>query len=198
MKILIDTDLLLEKDVSIDEYVIAILINAGSDGFFQLARYNKKYPVNEEIITSTYAKGLVNYVDYIKEDTPKTIFSLAPSAEFSEIIEPEHLSSWISEWIELWPRQIKSGGYRVKSSLIDVTSKMKRFRARYPYSKDVIMESTQNYIKEFEIKGFAYMKLAKYFILKGDESVLADECEAVLEDSYSPIINAEHYGEQEL
>ena len=199
MKILIDTDLLVEQDIRIEEYAYALLINEGNDGFFQLARYNRKFPIDVNIFKVMDEKALIDYNPVINsEGLPSLMSGLKPSKAFSTITEKEHVSSWIKEWLDMWPRRIKSGGYIVKSNINDVTAKMNRFRKRYPYEKDVIIEATNNYLRESEIKGWSYVKLAKYFILKGDESVLADECESILEDDYSPIKDIEHYGEQEL
>jgi len=198
MKILIDTDLLLEKEITIEEYCLSALINDGDDGFFQLARYNAVFPLNKESIISAQKKGLVNFSLTYNDGDDITMYTLVPSNEFEHVTEKEHVSSWIEEWRELWPRGVKSGGYRVKSSLMEITTKMKIFTNRYPYSKDIIMEATKNFLERKAMENFAYIKLAKYFILKDGESTLADECEAVLEDIYSPIKTTISYGEAEL
>jgi len=81
---------------------------------------------------------------------------------------------------DLFPKGLKSGGYLVKSSLKDIKDKLKKFQKDYKYSDEVIIKGTKTYITEMQKNGYAYMMLAKYFILKQDKgSTLADYCEMV-------------------
>lgn len=199
MKINIDTDILLKQKLSIEEYVVSFMINNKKDGFFQLARYARMFPVSEETVKKIEDRGLVKFKKDLGKDGLYSIFSIEASSDFDELISTEHLSSWIQEWVDLWPKGIQSGGYRIRPSLNEAQAKMKRFCNIHPeYSKETIIEATKNYIDRFSIKGYNYIKLGKYFIFKDNESTLADECEAAIEDLSDVHIKQPSYGEQEL
>ena len=96
------------------------------------------------------------------------------------------LLKWVDEWFDLFPKGIKSGGYYIRSDLNGCKKKMKKFMSIHPeYPKDIVMKATQNYIVRCEHNGYQYMKLAPYFIEKDGLSVLAGECEAILNDTQS-------------
>lgn len=96
------------------------------------------------------------------------------------IFVPIQVDDWIDEWYCLWPQGVKSGGYYVKSDKAGCKNKLIRFQKNYPeYTKEIILQATQNYIDEQEQQGFKYMRMAPYFIEKNGLSVLAGYCEAI-------------------
>jgi hypothetical protein len=198
-KIIIDTDALINKNITINEYCVSYLINSGLDGYFQLARYNSLFPFDEACIIATEEKGLVEYSPGRNDDVVKTIYSLSATQGFSVLTENENVATWIQEWVDLWPKGIESGGYRVRPSATEALNKMRRFRIRYPeYDKDVIIKATRAYIERFAFKGYGYIKIAKYFILKDGESTLADECDAYIYGGEENVTMPIKYGEAEL
>ena len=52
----------------------------------------------------------------------------------------------------------------------------------YPqYDQDIILKAVSNYHNRCSLNGFKFMKLAVNYIIKDKESMLASECEAILE-----------------
>jgi hypothetical protein len=200
MKILIDTDLLVSKGISVEEYVFAYLINSKGKGKFQLSRYDKAFPISEPVILSIEDKGLVRFTTAGKRQEVKNMFAMSPSPEsFSLLTEEDTLSEWIKEWVDLWPKRIRTAGYLVRPTLVDAERKLRTFRTLYPsYGKDIIMTATEAYIQRKAMTGYTFMTLGKYFVMKDGESILASECDAALDDEYNPVVAGEGYGEQEL
>jgi hypothetical protein len=199
MKILIDIDLLITKGLTLEEYAFSYLINSGSKGHFQLSRYDTKFRIPEHVIVSMEEKGLVKYTTEGKTGY-KSVFSIIENRDaFSVLTETDILADWIQDWVDLWPKGIKTAGYRVRPTTQEAGKKLRTFRTLYPsYDKKVIMEASEGYIQRFAINGYSFMKLAKYFIMKDGESELASECDAVLDEDYLPMLKGKGYGEQEL
>jgi len=86
------------------------------------------------------------------------------------------VEEWINDWRELWPSGVKSGGYYIKSNKEDLLNKMNKFVKKYKFTKEQIFEATKNYLTEQKNKGWAYTKLANYFIDKDNISILASYC----------------------
>jgi hypothetical protein len=86
---------------------------------------------------------------------------------------------WIDEWLELFPKGVKSGGKLLRSDRVGCLKKMQKFlQDNKKYSKDIIMNATKNYIEERREEDFNYTKCATYFINKeGQGSELAARCE---------------------
>jgi hypothetical protein len=88
---------------------------------------------------------------------------------------------WINEWLEMFPKGVKSGGYYIKTDLNGCRKKMRKFTSTHPeYTKETIIKATQNYINRCEHNGYQYMKIAPYFIEKDGVSMLSGECEAII------------------
>lgn len=81
---------------------------------------------------------------------------------------------------QIFPPKVRSGGGLVRSSLKDTTDKLKKFLKKYNYPYDVILQATANYVHEKEANNYEYMKQLAYFIEKDGVSLLAAECENVI------------------
>jgi len=96
-----------------------------------------------------------------------------------KVLKDEHyVREWIEEWVDLFPRGVKSGGKLLRSPAKDCFPKMVLFIKKYGYDRDMIFYATREYLKEQSYKDFAYTRCAIYFIGKKDEgSDLAAWCE---------------------
>lgn len=83
------------------------------------------------------------------------------------------------QYRELFPSGVRTGGYPVKSNLKDITSKLKKFKKKYNYSSEKILEATTRYVERMRLQSYSYMKTAEYFIMKDNSSLLASECEGI-------------------
>lgn len=106
---------------------------------------------------------------------------LLKSKQNDDISKLDSLEDFLESWMSLWPKGIKSSGLYIRSDFASVKHKMVRFIKNHPqYSLDLIYKATKLYLTEREINGWAYVKLAPYFIEKDNISVLASMCEAIL------------------
>lgn len=98
---------------------------------------------------------------------------------------PENKSPeyWIDEWLDLFPKGVKSGGKLVRSDRTGCLKKMIKFIKDYKYSKDTIIGATRQYIEERRRDGWKYIRCAVYIIEKlGAGSDLAALCENYKEE----------------
>lgn len=136
----------------------------------------------EKLINEGYIKGECN-------SDGKYFLSTLQILPLGREIFPvkEKVSDWIEIWYELWPKGVKSGGYLVKSDPQACQKKMEKFCKAYPnYTKGIIISSTKKYLEEMKRKGFAYCKLAHFFIYKDDVSTLEGLCAQFKESVNKP------------
>ena len=94
----------------------------------------------------------------------------------------------IKEWLELFPKGVKTGGKLLRSDAKGCLTKMKTFMKNYKYSWDEIMKATKAYLSEREKDDYQYTRAAIYFIGKhGQGSDLADWCEKIKEQDAEEI-----------
>lgn len=105
------------------------------------------------------------------------LLALAEDKAYSEDVK-----DWIDEWLDLFPKGVRSGGKLIRSDKKTCLSKMEKFIKEYKYSKDVILNATLMYLSEREREDYQYTKCATYFISKQHEgSELASWCDQVQE-----------------
>lgn len=108
------------------------------------------------------------------------------------------VDEWIDEWIELFPRGVKSGGRLLRSDKQSCLRKMKVFLREYNYSKDVIMAATAAYLNSKRNENYAYTRCAVYFIYRveasssGRFSDLASWCDQVQHEKQQPKHDSEN------
>ena len=85
-------------------------------------------------------------------------------------IDKEAVESWIDEWVDIFPRGVRSGGRLLRGDKISCLRKMRVFLKEYPYTRETILEATRNYIKSKEQEGYTYTRCAVYFIYRVDQS----------------------------
>ena len=84
---------------------------------------------------------------------------------------------WIDEWLELFPKGMKTNGKLVRSDRKGCETKMQSFLKDYKYDKDFIIKVTKEYIED-KLENGGYLRCAIYFIgKKGEGSDLAAACE---------------------
>lgn len=100
--------------------------------------------------------------------------------------------NWIEEWIDLFPRGVRSGGKLLRADAQSCLKKMEIFIKTYPYKKEVIMEATRRYLEDRAAVNYEYTRCAVYFIYRmekqGGETVsdLASWCEQIQHENNNP------------
>tara|TARA_R110000803_G_scaffold71102_4_gene134180 strand:+ start:19137 stop:19754 length:618 start_codon:yes stop_codon:yes gene_type:complete len=136
------------------------------------------------------------------------LFKLPITSEEKQITEAVNNSQklsttvdqWISEWRDLFPMKIKTGGYPVRGTKQGCIKKMKSFiKANPGVTKEMIFKATKRYLEERRQTGYAYMKMADYFINKDGASMLEtyieidylrkQEGKSPLLDEFDPSVN---------
>lgn len=88
---------------------------------------------------------------------------------------------FVSEYRELFPKLLLPSGSYARVDAKDLKEALKKFFNKYNYSKEVVLKATQNYLEEYQAKGYMYMKNSYFFInKKGEPSTLAAYCEAII------------------
>lgn len=189
--------------ISSNEVLLLYAISLKSEELFKNLRERCKsdYVFKESIGWLINRKFIKNNSDN-KFEIKFSNLSLVNQAEFNKlnlhavssvttVLEVEQdRDEFIDEWYSLWPVGVKTSNYLIRSGKKAVKVKMNKFLKQHPeYSEETILKATEEYIKRFKIKGYAYIKTASYFIYKDGESVLAGECEKIEASPEKPKIN---------
>lgn len=184
MKIEVEVEKLLEYNITIHQYLFLQLVSA--QDIFMLDTYVAAFGkfFDKESLVYLIERDLLA----LKDDALGYRFSnLEVTKGYLNIFDnskskSSSVSDWIEEWLDLFPKGVKSGGFYVKSAKSGCLNKMKSFVKNNPeYNKDTIIQATKNYIKEKEAAGWAYMQLAHFFIEKNKISTLASYCDNIEE-----------------
>jgi len=85
---------------------------------------------------------------------------------------------------DLFPVGVKSGGYPVRSSVVDIADKLRKFFKKHKsYTQEQVLEATTKYVNRKKGEGYSYMQKAVFFIEKDGMSTLASEIDALQESS---------------
>jgi hypothetical protein len=152
------------------------------DTLIDYIQVHGRFTINE--LTKLQEDGWI-----INENSEKNVFeNLQITEKFRIFVETKKESpikkDWMDDWFNMFPKGVKSGGYYIKSDLSGCKKKLRKFLERHSeFTPEIIMKATSNYINSCEKKGYQYMKIAPYFIEKDGMSMLAGECEAIIENT---------------
>jgi hypothetical protein len=144
-------------------------------------------------VLTNYGTELVEFIKgQFKESVTSIDIAVAGVDQLKEAISENSPESWIDEWLDIFPRGVKSGGKLIRSDKAGCIRKMKVFLREYPYNKDVIMRATKAYIRHKAEHQFAYTTCAIYFIYRVENmggaksSDLAAWCDQIIHEKENP------------
>jgi len=136
-----------------------------------VGEYNSIIVFLESLEERGYLKITGNGIrDFSLREEGKDLFE---NVEVNSVVE---LASKIRE---IFPAGIYSGGLPVRSSVIDIADKLRKFLKKHNYTHQQILQATSNYIKRKESENWNYIQRAVYFIEKDKVSSLAAECDGL-------------------
>ena len=177
MEISIDVEVLKKSKLSPDEFVLLKLLSEGD--YAILSTLEIEVAMIRSLENRQWLKILG---DRLPED-----LEIRQSFLNLMAIPREKVKDWIEDWVELFPRGVKSGNHYVRSHKTDCQSKMEKFIKRYNYDQVTIMKATENYLERFRTRNWKYVMMASNFIHHRDKgSMLASECANIGEESELP------------
>lgn len=148
---------------------------------------------DEDTIYVLTQKG-IDLIEFIKtnsdEVTAEKIAVSGVDQLKTEIVDG--VESWIDEWLDTFPRGVKTGGKLVRSDRKECVRKLQFFIKEYNYDKETIIEATKAYVESKRQVGWEFMRCATYFIYRVDNSTkdktsdLAAWCDQTLHDKQNP------------
>ncbi len=182
---------LLKKNISADQYVVLMCLY-NNDSKVLLKYVTSFGSFNTRLFNELKATGYINIVGEVKDEI-YTFENLQLTDKFEKNIlgKVEDVVSWITDWYDLWPKGITSGGYPLRSDKPACLKKMRKFIVNNEYTKEQIFQATINYIEKCKSNNYQYTRLAPYFIEKEDISLLSRECE-LLAEKIEPIKNTDN------
>ena len=164
MKFVIDEEVAVKNNLSIQELLLTLLVKVGADIPAVLEQLQKREVVVKDIFNNYYiTPHWIDVCDNILLSSEKAIprdDNLAPLAE---------------ELMAMMPQGKMSGtAYYYKCNKREIILKLKKFTKLYgQYSFEDIKKATKRYVESFN-GNYTYMKLLKYFILKEERKVDAE------------------------
>lgn len=120
---------------------------------------------------------------FIKITSDNYDFALLEKAEALFGKKLDSLTELASKLIEIYPQGVKSGGYPVRGSKVDVTDKLRKFFKKHKYTHEQVIAATQKYVNRKREESWAYMQLLVHFIEKNNISNLAAEIDGMKGDN---------------
>ena len=114
---------------------------------------------------------------FIKITSDMYDFALLEKAESLFGKKLDSLSELAEKLINIYPIGVKSGGYPVRGSKVDVTDKLRKFFKKHKYTHEQVIEATERYVERKRKDKWDYMQRLIYFIEKDGSSNLAAECD---------------------
>ncbi len=171
MKITLDEKQCLKNNLTLQEALIALAVRAGK----------AKDALNNLILREVIVKRGEDYLitqhwnDVVEE-------VLCDSQNSSTDLSDERLLALAIKVQECFPKQkmLNNWGqetpFYFRCNKTEIKNKLKKFLTVYgEVSDEDIIDATKRYVDSFASKGYRGMRLAKYFIIKDDRKLGADE-----------------------
>lgn len=194
MKFEVDLNKLIDSSITIQNYLFLQIV------YRQDYKALKDYKVisefyNKDDILFLMSLGLIEFIDeekgFFLNNIRVTKYFISKFSVEGAGIRPAgevlnrtkvDTEKWKQDWYDLFPRGIKNGAYPIKGDRKGCFNKLDKFIKDYPeYPIDVIMDATEEYIKQSKQNNYKYMQQAHYFISKNNISTLASYCEVILD-----------------
>lgn len=100
------------------------------------------------------------------------------------IMGPEFINK-IKEYSEIFPKfKLPSGKY-ARTNIKTLEATFRWFFSNFDYEWKTILQAAKNYVEEYEMNNYKYMRTSQYFVRKQNQdktydSELADYCEALI------------------
>ena len=100
----------------------------------------------------------------------------------------DNFDTYIKKYNELFPSKKLGSGKYARTNIKTLESSFRWFFDTYDYDWNTILDATKNYIREYEIKNYEFMRTSQYFVRKQNtdksfESDLATYCDMLNESS---------------
>lgn len=153
------------------------------DTFFVMCKKFKgeDYPYVFEDMNDLYQ---LQHLGFIKITSDEGDFELLEKSEELFGKKLDSLTELANKLIEIYPQGVKSGGYPVRGSNVDVTDKLRKFFKKHKYTQEQVTQATEKYIERKRNEGWAYIQGLIYFIEKNGSSNLAAEIDGMKGDDY--------------
>jgi hypothetical protein len=179
MIITIDTEVLNKHGITANDYVYLIKGIENPKNFKNLHRSSAR----KVLVERQFLEIQDGYVVVTEAGFKLAQKDMQPIETKLEV-SLDNLDKLAKEFRDLFPKGVRSGGYLVRGSESSCKTKLKRFKKKYPEFDDkTIIKATKQYVMSKQREGYNHMKLAPYFIEKDGVSMLAAECEALLDNS---------------
>jgi hypothetical protein len=102
----------------------------------------------------------------------------------ASLMGPEFIKK-IKEYSEIFPKfKLPSGKY-ARTNIKTLESTFRWFFNNFDYEWETILTAAKNYVEEYEMNNYKYMRTSQYFVRKQNQdktydSELADYCEALI------------------
>lgn len=165
-KIEIDEAKCLKLGLTLQETLIAIAISMG------------KY---KETATNMFNRGIIT-LDLFKQDSPDITSKWKNKVNSFLAFDEQRLETLALKVQDCFPKQKmmyangRESPFYFRCNKTEIKNKLKKFLDFYgEVSDDDIIDATKRYVDTYAPKGYVGMRLAKYFILKDDKRLTADD-----------------------
>jgi len=203
MIVSINLDALIAQGLSPNQLVYADLLLSGNKEMLLklFALDNEKkvkhdlYKLYQENVIENEIDDSIDVIDlsFIESIIVNNAIDITKFTSEVDKVGKEAFEAFMTQWYNLFPRSVTSGGYPVRSGLNGCKVKMLKFVKHTKFTHEVILKATEHYIAQSAAKRYEYIQTATYFIEKQGKSTLEGFCEQIISGETKPI-NPTGYG----
>ena len=137
---------------------------------------NKWLKDDDKVLLSDKAILLIRNIE--------SFFKAQKKKSSSSLMGPEFTQK-MKEYSEIFPKfKLPSGKY-ARTNIKTLEGTFRWFFTNFDYDWKIILQAAKNYVEEYEMNNYKYMRTSQYFVRKQNQdktydSELADYCEAVI------------------
>lgn len=188
MKFEVDVERLVDYGIPLNQYLLCQLVYQQESKILNL--YLEQF---DKFVTKSDFDNLISkgYLELHSESKGFVFSNLSITKKFIDQfiekqtkskLDKECVEDWIDIWYNLFPKGVKSGGYLVRADKNGCLTKLKKFCKIYPeFTKEIILKATSDYLDYYRMKNWKFVSLAHYFVMKDGMSILAGQCELILD-----------------
>lgn len=118
------------------------------------------------------------------------LFKVTRSTKASIYSDPEFMGQ-LKIFREIFPSIKLPSGKAARTNIEDLKLKMATFFIKYPYYDwDTVLDAATYYVETYKKTDYKFMKTAGYYVMKDNESDLANDCQLLLDGGMEPLVVA--------
>jgi hypothetical protein len=132
--------------------------------------------LSQDLVLTQKSITFIQEIDAFFKKSKKKTSSVLMGESFLELIQ---------QYVEIFPNKRLASGKPARVNVKTLENSFRWFFDTYNYSWDIILQATNKYVNDYEMKNYEFMRTSQYFVRKQNtdktwDSDLATYCDMIL------------------